>query len=91
MSLDYFLCLPSSVYCFPPQTSSLIPLLIATGEAIPLRGLEGVPGLPGAPQDEARLTRKFDACVRAQSCLTLCNTIDCSPPDFSVHGILQSG
>ena len=28
------------------------PLLIATGEAIPLRGLEGVPGLPGAPQDE---------------------------------------
>ena len=32
-------------------------LLIATGEAIPLRGLEGVPGLPGAPQDEAGLTR----------------------------------
>ena len=28
-------------------------LLIATGEAIPLRGLEAVPGLPGAPQDEA--------------------------------------
>ena len=27
-------------------------LLIATGEAIPLRGLEGVPGLPGAPQDD---------------------------------------
>ena len=25
--------------------------LVATGEAIPLRGLEGVPGLPGAPQD----------------------------------------
>ena len=23
-----------------------MPLLIATGEAIPLRGLEGVPGLP---------------------------------------------
>ena len=31
-----------------------------TGEAIPLRGLEGVPGLPGAPQDEAGLTRKFE-------------------------------
>ena len=29
------------------------PLLIATGEAIPLRGLEGVPGLPGAPQDDS--------------------------------------
>ena len=33
---------------------------MATGEAIPLRGLEGVPGLPGAPQDEAGLTRKFE-------------------------------
>ena len=39
---------------------ALSPLLIATGEAIPLRGLEGVPGLPGAPQDEAGLTRKFE-------------------------------
>ena len=28
----------------------------AQREAIPLRGLEGVPGLPGAPQDEAGLT-----------------------------------
>ena len=35
------------------------PLLIATGESIPLRGLEGVPGLPGAPQEEAGLTRTF--------------------------------
>ena len=35
-------------------------LLIATGEELPLRGLEGVPGLPGAPQDEAGLTRKFE-------------------------------
>ena len=26
-----------------------------------MRGLEGVPGLPGAPQDEAGLTRKFEA------------------------------
>ena len=25
-----------------------------------------------------------------QSCLTLCNPIDCSPPGFSVHGILQA-
>ena len=32
------------------------PLLIATGESIPLLSLEGVPGLPGAPQDEAGLT-----------------------------------
>ena len=26
---------------------------------------------------------------RAQSCLTLCDSMDCSPPDSSVHGILQ--
>ena len=26
----------------------------------------------------------------AQECLTLCNPMDCSPPGFSVHGILQA-
>ena len=26
----------------------------------------------------------------SQSCLTLCNSMDCSPPDASVHGILQA-
>ena len=26
----------------------------------------------------------------AQSCPTLCDPTDCSPPDFSVHGILQA-
>ena len=26
-----------------------------------------------------------------QSCWTLCNTMDCSPPVLSVHGILQAG
>ena len=26
-------------------------------------------------------------CVHAQSCLTLCNPMDCSPPTSSVHGI----
>ena len=32
-------------------------------------------------------------CVHAkllQSCLTLCNPVDCSPPSSSVHGILQA-
>ena len=27
-------------------------------------------------------------CVCAQSCQTLCDPTDCSPPDSSVHGIL---
>ena len=32
-------------------------------------------------------------CVRAkslQSCLTLCDPVDCSPPGCSIHGILQA-
>ena len=29
-------------------------------------------------------------CVCAQSCLTLCNSMDCSLPGSSVHGILQA-
>ena len=28
--------------------------------------------------------------VVAQSCLTLCDPMDCSPPDFSIHGSLQA-
>ena len=29
-------------------------------------------------------------CFVTQSCLTLCNPVDCSPPGSSVHGILQA-
>ena len=29
-------------------------------------------------------------CARAQSCLTLCDPMDCSPPGSSVHGISQA-
>ena len=35
-----------------------------------------------------------EVCVHAklpQSCLTLCEPVDCSPPGSSVQGILQSG
>ena len=35
-------------------------------------------------------TKPFSLCVRAQSCLTLCDPTDCSPPGSSVHGILQA-
>ena len=30
-------------------------------------------------------------CMCAQSCPTLCDSIDCSPPGFSIHEILQAG
>ena len=29
-------------------------------------------------------------CVATQSCLTLCNPVDCSPPGSSGHGVLQA-
>ena len=31
-----------------------------------------------------------DDVLVAQSCLTLCNPMDCSPPGSSAHGILQA-
>ena len=37
---------------------------------------------------------KFEMCERMlellESCLTLCNPVDCSPPGSSMHGILQA-
>ena len=39
------------------------------------------------------LPKKFSMCMCmlvAQSCPSLCNSTDCSPPGFSVHGILQA-
>ena len=33
----------------------------------------------------------FCSVMSAQSCLTLCDTSDCSPPGSSVHAILQAG
>ena len=34
------------------------------------------------------IQKNFFAC--SQPCLTLCSPVDCCPPDFSVHGILQA-
>ena len=36
-------------------------------------------------------THRACACSVAQSCLTLCDPTDCSPPGSSVHGIPQAG
>ena len=37
------------------------------------------------------ITHLSCVCVHIQSCPTLCNPTDCSPPGSSVHGILQVG
>ena len=63
------------------------PLLIATGEAIPLRGLDALEvdslpvDLPGAAAAAAK---------SLQSCLILCDPIDGSAPGSPVPGILQA-
>ena len=36
------------------------------------------------------LTSSMCACLVAQSFLTLCDPMDCSPPGSSIHGILQA-
>ena len=33
---------------------------------------------------------ELSGCVNAQSCLTLCDSMHCSPPGSSVHGIFQA-
>ena len=43
-------------------------------------------------KDKGSRRRPFMECVHAeslQSCLTLCDSMDCSPPGSSVHGIIQ--
>ena len=37
------------------------------------------------------LKRALCVCTVTQSCLTLCNPVDCSPPGSSIHGIFQAG
>ena len=47
--------------------------------------------LPTAPSEAHLIACVVVCCVLvAQSCLTLCNPMVCSPPGFSVHGILQA-
>ena len=41
--------------------------------------------------DRSKETECVCVCVCVtQLCMTLCNPMDCSPPGFSVHGILQA-
>ena len=54
----------------------------------------------GVAQSRTRLKRRSSSsregpgptccCLVTQSCPTLCNSMDCSPPGSSVHGILQA-
>ena len=46
--------------------------------------------MPRGNQAHTSQIRPLCACVHAQSCLTLHDPRDCSPPDSSVHGIFQA-
>ena len=37
------------------------------------------------------IIKRMCACLVSQQCLTLCDPMDCSPQDSSVHGILLAG
>ena len=46
-----------------------------------------------APGAEVKMVACWPVCSHAkslQSCLTLCDPMDCNPPGSSVHGILQA-
>ena len=43
-----------------------------------------------SPETIITLLIRYVLCLVAQLCLTLCNTIDCSPPGSSVHGYSPS-
>ena len=71
---------PCGMCNFPDQGSNMGPLcsVLTTGPA-------------GKSSLEFRKMPETEGCVSsvAQSCPTLCDPVDCSPPGSSVHGVLQ--
>ena len=47
------------------------------------------PSVPDAPPRKLNSEASSLVCLVAQSCLTLCDTVDYSPPGSSVHGVFQ--
>ena len=43
------------------------------------------------PSSHTHLCKKYVCAKSLQSCPTLCDPMDCSPPDSSVQGIIQAG
>ena len=44
----------------------------------------------GNERDQITSFKRESESEVAQSCSTLCDPVDCSPPDSSIHGILQA-
>ena len=47
--------------------------------------------MDGGLECESLIKKVFGGVLVTQSCPTLCDPMDCSPPGSSVHGILQAG
>ena len=73
-----FLC----IFFFIPHISNIIWCLYLTSLSMTISGL--------IPCCFSGLYSFNHACVCAQSYLTLCSSMDCSPPGSSVHGIFQA-
>ena len=63
----------------PPRLNRQLPLLITTGESIPLLCVEGVPGLPGAPQSkDTKLFMDYLVCMwwKKKDCILQSEDLD---------------
>ena len=88
----------SSALIFVNNGALLFSLFLRLGITAVLQLADGVPVILVMGQDKRwlrcfRFSNRVGSyclpCMCAQSCLTLCNSMDCSPPDSSVHGIFQ--
>ena len=78
------------IYISPGQNTGVGSLSLLQ-EIFPIQGSN--PGLPNCRQIHYQLSHQGVCVQRAkllQSCPTLCDPMNCSPPDSSVHGILQA-
>ena len=94
--ISHLLCWPSHEWTFPCgiswtwSTSVLLESMIKW-PSICLVYLKAFPWSKPQSIFILILTTCVYVCVLVtQSCLTLCNPVDCSPPGSSVHGILQA-
>ena len=61
---------------------------------LPAQSMEKLSSMKPIPRVKKLGDRSPKECVcmlSCSACLTLCNSMDCSPPGFSVHGIIQEG
>ena len=90
-------CAMSIQHSLPLGSLRLVPLLLDSGEQTanlrPTRQRGYLHSQKDSKRWESKIHKTVVTLVHAkllQSCLTLCDPMDCSPPGPSVHGILQA-